>query len=111
VVALWAEAGAGALQLSFARRLLAAPPSEAEARSLTEQLLEDRGWRAEVRTITHPGGTAATSSITIGDEHWRVWHIVSRRRVAFLTYNSAAEDAGVEDAVLDEIVQSVRVVG
>jgi hypothetical protein len=42
------------------------------------------------------------------DTYWRQWWLMAGPLMVYLTYNSEAEDHGMEDATIDEIVSTLQ---
>jgi hypothetical protein len=112
-VALFDPAGGwGALHISCARRPEDDDDDEAElAIALAADHAAERDWLLEDRDIDlRTIGTcpAAEFSVCDGPTYWHVWHVVSRRRVAYLSYNCSASDRAAEAVALSRIATSFR---
>jgi hypothetical protein len=105
--------GVGALQISFALRSELKEPSSREAIELAKQFVKQRGWEVpESSIVSCTIGLAPASEISLIDpstgRFWRVWHLVSLKRVALVTYSCDPEEAEVEKQACDAIMESFR---
>ena len=112
-VALFDPAGGwGALHISCARRAEDDDDDDAElAVALAADHAAERDWQLEDRDIglrTIGSWPAAEFSLCDGATYWHVWHVVSRRRVAYLSYNCSVGDRAAEAVALSRIATSFR---
>jgi hypothetical protein len=105
--------GVGALQISFALRSELNEPSSREAMELAKQFAEQQGWEVpESSIVSRVIGLAPASELSLIDSStarfWRVWHLVSLKRVALVTYSCDLEEAEVEKQACDAMMESFR---
>jgi hypothetical protein len=112
-VAFYDPAGGwGSLHISCARRSSADDDDEAElAFALAADHAAERDWEvgeADIGLRTIDSWPAAEFSVCDGATFWHVWHVVSRRRVAYLSYNCNASDQSAEAVARLRIATSFR---
>ncbi|MFO0701654.1 MAG: hypothetical protein U0236_20720 [Nitrospira sp.] len=106
--------GVGALQISFANRLLPHKPTNEEAVKLSLSYAGDQDWPvgAEMVQVSRVDESvmATMTHCRFGEEitSWRVWHIIEKTRVACITYNCVERDQDVEADSVDDILRSFR---
>ncbi|HLU66769.1 MAG TPA: hypothetical protein VKZ63_10860 [Kofleriaceae bacterium] len=104
--------GWGALHISCARRAADDDDDEAElAFALAADHAAARDWQVDEKDIglrTIGSWPAAELAVCDGGTFWHVWHVVSRRRVAYLSYNCSAPDRTAEATARARIAASFR---
>ena len=84
---------------------------------ITEEELRES---AEGFVGKHGGGTTGLESVSFNDfsgfhqsyttpeEHWRQWFLRAWSTGLFITYNCDAQDRGVEDGAIEQILSSLK---
>lgn len=102
--------GDGALQVSFAKRSKAEGPSRDEVLDITRHFVTQQGWHVHPDdiTVTMIAGclTSVFSVVDSDGTSWRVWHILSRSRLATATYVVEGDLLSDEAQLFAEIVRS-----
>jgi hypothetical protein len=114
VVTIVRPDGAGALNISLIRVNGELADASLIARRLADGFVSQRAWDVGEADIRVKGTNAfAVSEFEFtqhGDDpsYWQVWHAVGAQRAALITYTSDPEDAEMETAERNEIVDSFR---
>lgn len=107
--------GVGVIQISFAKRKSQQEPTAQEVIDFAASYASQRGWTISAKSvhalIVGPG-KAPASEISVQENidgilnYWRVWHVVGKERMAFITYNCLASDKNTEATLCDLIIGS-----
>lgn len=93
--------GAGAIQFSIFK---VPNLSNINLRTELQEMVDSR--HVECIVIDHGEYSAAVIEEELDDTHWRYWMFIKSDRVVLATYNCAKEDIGIEDEIVDGILNS-----
>jgi hypothetical protein len=106
--------GVGALQFSVAlyKSGRIPDPTLADLLAMVTEFGCKRGLGEPSSVLVEPGPPRlAAGSFAWGEDFLRVWQVSDGRNFAFVTYTCAAEHAGPEATVCEEIVRSIVFTG
>jgi hypothetical protein len=106
--------GVGALQFSVAlyRSGVVPDPTPEVLSSMVHEFGKKQGLAHPSKLLMELGPPRlAAGSFAWGKDFLRVWHISDGRNFALVTYTCAAEDAGPEVVVCEQIVRSIAFAG
>jgi hypothetical protein len=104
--------GVGAIQLSLSKRQTPQEPIDQEAIEFAQDFASQHKCHIEVGSIhSFDIGGCPASEFSFEEnneepEYWRIWHIMGRERMAFITYNCSVLDRDVEKQFCNQIVIS-----
>ena len=102
-VTIYHPDGVGALQISAAFKDAAV--TDADLRDFAREHLDAGAKAREVAAGDFSGFTIAFGA---ADRFWRHWYLRSFDQTLFVTYNCEADDQGVEDEQLSQMIASLR---
>ena len=107
------ETGVGAMQISVAQREVLQEPTAKEATEYATAYALQRGWNNPSNALkVFNIGSSSASEFSMQEKHdgeldyWRIWHVIGKKRMAFITYNCLASDKSVEADLCDSIINS-----
>lgn len=107
--------GVGVIQISFAKRRSQQEPTAQEAIDFAASYALQRGWTVSTKSVQALNvglGKAPASEISAQENidgelnYWRVWHVMGKERMAFITYNCSVSDKNTEATLCDLIIGS-----
>jgi hypothetical protein len=107
--------GVGVIQISFAKRKSQQEPTVQEAIDFATSYASQRGWAVSTKSVYSLNvglGKAPASEISTQENidgelnYWRVWHVMGKERMAFITYNCLVSDKNTEATLCDLIIGS-----
>ena len=109
-IAFFHPDGVGSLNLSSMRspRGVVPEPSAVILNFVPKQGLESQQLRIESVPCSIPAVKAAYTDYVRGDDAWRLWVFASPVTVVVASYNCRLSSKGKEDAIIDNIISSLR---
>ena len=108
------EAGVGAMQLSIAKRESPQELTAKEAAELAVDYALQRGWNDPTNSLRIFNiKSSPTTEFSVQENcdgelyYWRIWHVMGKKQVAFITYNCLVSDKSVEADLCDLIINSL----